>query len=619
MKRNEIVVIIPSYEPSARFVEYAKTLINAHIGRLVVVNDGSCDKYDDVFSALKALDRCHVIEYPENHGKGYALKKAFEYAKENFDERYTFVTADCDGQHLVKDVLNVVSAANEFGDSFVLGVRDFSKSNVPKRSRLGNVNTRRLFKFLYGVKISDTQTGLRAFPYSMLDELLKIKGDRFEYEMNQLVMLHKHNVPIREVPIETVYEKKPDDVETVSHYQTFKDSMRVLRVLLTNLSWFMIASVASVIVEQLLLFLCLQFLPANEQNSVVIFSVWFVPKGILSFWIARVMSSIPNVIMNYKISFNGQSKKSIVKYYVLWLFLLICGMGYTQLFTLLIDNAFAITVLTAITTMLMSLLSYQVQTRWVFADGKKKDGKFWGLYSKFVRFMYNLGTKPYTSLVARDPYGAVYVCRHLNMHGPLTTASKLGFDCHMMIFSVFTTFKECFTHFRDYNFMTVKKMHRIPSTILAFAMACFLVPLIKSMDGIPVYRKNTKSIITLKKSLKFLEMHENIILFPDIEYTADADKESDIYSGFLLLEKMYYKKTGRHLRFIPLVIDDENRVIIEKPPIRFRNGDYKQQSLIVKEKIMLAIGSVKNDDSQILKALHQAESEAVITQSDAKS
>lgn len=582
MQTNQCVVIIPAYEPSNNFVDYAKTLINARIAQLIVVNDGSGEKYSDVFNKLRELERCTVLEYAENHGKGYALKTAFKYAKENFDERFVFTTADCDGQHLVEDVLNTSLTCAEFGDSFVLGVRDFSLPQVPKRSRVGNVSTRRVFKLLYGVRISDTQTGLRSFPYSLLDTLLEIKGDRFEYEMNQLVVLHKRDVPIREVPITTVYEEKPDDVEKVSHYHTVRDSLRVAKVLLTNLSFFMIASVLSAVCEILFLYLGLKYLPEA--------GLWIFSQAICAQTIARVGSSVFNFAVNYKYVFNGKSKRSIYRYYILWLFLYLASLGYASLFAHFIEQPSLVTLCTGLSTAVMSILSYQIQTRWVFAGRRRKNGKFWGWYSRFVRFFYRLFTKKYTSLVAEDKVGTVYVCRHLNMHGPLTTITKLGFDVHLLAFSPFFSYRECYKQFSTYTFPVTQKMGKFKSKFCAFWTTGALVPILKSMEAVPVYRKNTNSLTTLKKSMECLEKHENIIIFPDINYTANSQTESDIYSGFLLLEKLYYKKFNRHLKFVPLVIDDESKTIVEKTPIRFRNGDFKSQMDEVKDKIMVAIG-----------------------------
>ena len=203
--KSRTVVIIPAYEPSHAFVEYAKELNDKGFAGLIVVNDGSNEKYSYIFEELSQIPFCHVISYEENHGKGYALKTAFKYCRDNYGEDTVFVTADCDGQHLADDVENVANKAHDHPNKLVLGSRDFSLDHVPARSKAGNLNIRRMFRFCYGLSLSDTQTGLRAFSYKLFDSLIAIRGDRFEYEMNMLIIFHKKHIGIIEVPIETVY------------------------------------------------------------------------------------------------------------------------------------------------------------------------------------------------------------------------------------------------------------------------------------------------------------------------------------------------------------------------------------------------------------------------------
>ena len=360
---SKVIVIIPAYEPPSSFIDYSKSLINEGFGGVVVVNDGSCEKYDSVFNTISEIDGCTVLSYGENRGKGYALKTAFKYCKDNYDSSYVFVTADCDGQHLIKDVKNVADAAKENQNKLILGSRDFSLEHVPARSRAGNVNIRRLFKFFYGLSLSDTQTGLRACSYSMLERLVGIKGDRFEYEMNMLIVLHKSHFSILEVPIETVYEKKADDVEKVSHFKTISDSVKVMATLFQNLSWYVISSVSSAIIDVVLFFLLVNYAPF-EMNVLV------ATVG------ARILSSIVNFSINYKVVFNGRSLKSIFKYYILWTLQLSASYGAASfasyLFGTLITGLTP-TVANLLTTLFkgffdlcLSLISYQVQQRWVF-------------------------------------------------------------------------------------------------------------------------------------------------------------------------------------------------------------------------------------------------------------
>ena len=359
---NKTVVIIPCYEPPFVVNDYAKELTSYDGVEVVAVNDGSAKEFDRVFEALKTIDKCTVISYEVNQGKGHALKVALEYCKQNYSLQDNFVTADCDGQHYVKDVLNCAKSANENKNSLILGVRDFSLPQVPARSKFGNINTRRMFAFLYGINISDTQTGLRAFNYSLIDDLLNVKGERFEYEMSMLIQMPRNNHDIVEVGIDTVYEKKQDDVNTRSHFKTFEDSVKVWGVLLGNMANFIVAGLVASVIElgifSLLYYLCFKGFSDNEAV-----------RTLLSTVVARVSSSIVNFLLCKKVVFHSSNKFSSIKYYALWFIQL----GASYLFTYLIGNLLLKSILVlvkAIFDTIICLISYKIQQVWVFKKSK---------------------------------------------------------------------------------------------------------------------------------------------------------------------------------------------------------------------------------------------------------
>ncbi len=98
--------------------------------------------------------------------------------------------------------------------------------------------TRRVFSFLCGLKVSDTQTGLRGMSKRLMEAFLPVKGERFEYEMNMLIEADERQLPIREVPIETVYIEE----NRSSHFNPLLDSVRVYsfftRFILSSLTSF---------------------------------------------------------------------------------------------------------------------------------------------------------------------------------------------------------------------------------------------------------------------------------------------------------------------------------------------------------------------------------------------
>lgn len=234
---NDIICIIPSYCPGDRLTETIDSLSKQDIA-CVVVNDGSPREYDDVFEKVK--EKCTLLSHAENRGKGAALKTAMAYIDDHYENKI-IVCADGDGQHLVKDIENCARKAKEHEGTLVLGVRRFDRENVPFKSYYGNKITEAIFHLFTGVHVSDTQTGLRAFDQELMKKLRTVEGDRYEYEMKQLLYCVKEKIPFFEEEIETVYEGKNE----CSHFHPLRDSFVIYKQLLS----FCLSSILSFFVD----------------------------------------------------------------------------------------------------------------------------------------------------------------------------------------------------------------------------------------------------------------------------------------------------------------------------------------------------------------------------------
>jgi putative flippase GtrA len=213
------LALIPAYEPGPTLLPLLRQLREAGFETLVV-DDGSGPRFQDTFDA--AREYAEVLSYIPNHGKGFALKKGLARLHEAYGGSGVVVTLDCDGQHSVPDAERVWQEADAHRDAVVLGARTFGK-DTPARSRFGNTVTRLVYRLAAHRAVSDTQTGLRAFSLGLLPFLEQVDGDRYEYEMNVLLACARQNVPIREVPIETIYR----DNNKGSHFRTLADSWLV--------------------------------------------------------------------------------------------------------------------------------------------------------------------------------------------------------------------------------------------------------------------------------------------------------------------------------------------------------------------------------------------------------
>lgn len=218
------IALIPSYEPDTKLTKLIEKLSVQGVF-IIVVDDGSGEKYNDIF--LKAKENAHVISYSRNRGKGYALKTGLKFIKDNFNEDYIVVTLDSDGQHAVEDAIRLCDYVEKNPNELVIGKRIRGK-DTPLKSKIGNSITRIVYRISTGVNIYDTQTGLRAFSKNLIDKMLKIKGDRYEYEMNMLLILAKEGIKIKEIDIKTIYI----DNNSGSHFSAIKDSIIIYKQIL---------------------------------------------------------------------------------------------------------------------------------------------------------------------------------------------------------------------------------------------------------------------------------------------------------------------------------------------------------------------------------------------------
>lgn len=309
----DIPVIIPSYEPDEKLINLLNALHKEGISHVVVVDDGSGAQYEEIFAQAERMTHCTVLRHAVNLGKGRALKTAFNFCLREYADSPGCVTADSDGQHTPADIAACMGALWEEPAVLVLGCRDFDAPKVPVRSSFGNKCTRKVFRYLLGISISDTQTGLRAIPISFMRELMQVKGERFEYETNMLIETKNLNIPIREVPVETVYI---EDNKT-SHFNPIKDSVRIYLVF----GKFLFSSLSSSVLDLALFHLfCRILYPLDGRVS-------WLPYIVAATVFARVISAVYNFLINYKVVFKSEANiaATAVRYLVLAVCQMLCS------------------------------------------------------------------------------------------------------------------------------------------------------------------------------------------------------------------------------------------------------------------------------------------------------
>lgn len=356
---TQAVILIPSLEPDERLPVYVTALLTRGFHQVVIVDDGSSAKYQDIFNRLDAMEGCHVLHHEVNRGKGAGLKTGYRWIEKHCPDCTGVITADADGQHTVEDCWRLAEALTEDKKALYLGSRDFSLPDVPPKSRVGNRITTFVFWALYGQWLPDTQTGLRAFRREELPFMLDVAGERFEYEMNVLIACARAHIPMLPLTIETVYEN--DNAGT--HFHPIKDSVRIYKVIFGNFFRFVGTSLLSFLIDQGLAWL-LADVVLNHYGISHEGVIW--ASGLL----ARLVSSVCNFLMNRSFVFKlkGSAKSAVWKYAVLCV-IIIClsNLGVTLLSAVGMNDRLA----KMICDTLLYFVSYRAQNRWVFQDQKE--------------------------------------------------------------------------------------------------------------------------------------------------------------------------------------------------------------------------------------------------------
>ncbi|MCI6164720.1 MAG: bifunctional glycosyltransferase family 2/GtrA family protein [Lachnospira sp.] len=348
----KVSVIIPSLNPDSKLVEVVESLIRTGFDDIIIVNDGSDESHLEPFELVSKHPECTILTHEVNKGKGRGLKTAFEFCLKNRPEIDGVVTVDGDNQHKANDILNCCEKMIECKDKVILGVRNFKGDNVPFKSRFGNNMTSFVFKFICGLNISDTQTGLRAIPYQYLQLFDEVKGERFEYETNMLLEFRQSNIGFVEVPIETVYIEE----NASTHFNPVKDSLKIYGVIFK----FLFSSLASSIID-LAMFSVLTGILFGKVDEAL--------RILLCTVIARIISSVFNYTFNRKAVFKAKNKvkESVIRYYILCVLQLCASYGLVFAVTSLLSLGAVMSVVAkAVIDVLLFLISFQIQRRWVF-------------------------------------------------------------------------------------------------------------------------------------------------------------------------------------------------------------------------------------------------------------
>lgn len=215
--RLKCCVLIPTYNNSSSLQKIVEEVLH-YTQNLIVVNDGSTD---DTANILKAFSEIKTFAYPNNKGKGYALRYGFKQAL-LLGYEYA-ISIDSDGQHLPSDLPKFLTAIEQYPQAIIIGSRNMKQENIPGKSSFGNKFSNFWIKLETGYELSDTQSGFRLYPIKKIQNI-RFFTRKFEFEVEVLTRSAWKNILLVCIPIQVYY---PPENERVSHFRPFKDFTRI--------------------------------------------------------------------------------------------------------------------------------------------------------------------------------------------------------------------------------------------------------------------------------------------------------------------------------------------------------------------------------------------------------
>lgn len=206
MKREnsaKICVVIPAYNEAVVIGDVVRGMnrqlrLHKLDGDVVVVNDGSRDFTSDEARKSGAI----VIEHILNSGVGSATATGLSYANQNGYQ--IAATMDADGQHAPEDVLHGIKEIIDRNLDLLIGSRLIDSTGMSRLKVIGNQGLSFITYLLFGVKTTDSQSGLRIYSRTAL-ETLRWQTNGYEFCSEMIWRANQRGLAIGEYPVKAIY------------------------------------------------------------------------------------------------------------------------------------------------------------------------------------------------------------------------------------------------------------------------------------------------------------------------------------------------------------------------------------------------------------------------------
>ena len=200
-------IVIPAHNEASVIASTIKDVKSLSVKgftkpEVIIINDGSSDNTSEIAKRSGATVLNHIIQL----GAGGATRTGLKYALRNSQKDSVIVTMDADGQHHHQDVVKLINSLNKNKLDIVVGNRiQKGDSVMPWYRKLGNNYLTNLSRALFGIKVKDTQSGMRAYSRDALEKVVDYQSDRYAFCTEMLWLAKKSNLKVGETPITVIY------------------------------------------------------------------------------------------------------------------------------------------------------------------------------------------------------------------------------------------------------------------------------------------------------------------------------------------------------------------------------------------------------------------------------
>lgn len=218
MDSKNIFIVIPAFNEESVIQNIIGEIKSKGYENIIVVDDGSKDK---TYQKAKEINGITVLKHKINRGKGAATKTGIEAAKILGSD--IIVTMDGDGQHAPEDIEKIIKPILEKKCEVVLGSRLKNPDGMPFYKRLHNRIANLITWYLFGLWVTDSQSGFRAYSRKAAD-LINTRADRYEYDSEVIREIYIYKLTFKEIPIKANYteysKSKPEKQNLFNGFKT---------------------------------------------------------------------------------------------------------------------------------------------------------------------------------------------------------------------------------------------------------------------------------------------------------------------------------------------------------------------------------------------------------------